>query len=183
MHVTALSAVSDLGKDALDELNYEYEFLAVGEPVEKAEDSVFPFTIGNNLIPQVGDFVHKGYTEEEAMLVKEITGILGQDDILVSATYIWVPVRQVNNTVVYAGFEERVLVADAKEVLKSASGVKIMAHDDEYPTPEGVVGSDEIFVGRLRQDAVFENGISMWVSADNLRKGSALNAVQIAELL
>ncbi len=183
MHITALCAVSDLGQDALDELNYEYEFLAVGEPVKKAQDSVFPYTIGNNLIPQIGDFVHHGYTEEETLLLKEITGILGDDDIQISATYVWVPLRQVNSAVVYADFKEEITVASAKKILKNVSGVKIMTHDDEYPTPENVVGSDDVFIGRLRQDSVFRNGLSLWIAADNLRKGSALNAVQIAELL
>jgi aspartate-semialdehyde dehydrogenase len=183
MHVVALDAVSDLGRDALDELDYEYEFLAVGEPVEKAYDSVFPYTIGSNLIPQIGDFVHQGYTEEETLLPKEIADIFGQDDILVSATYIWVPVRRTISAVVYIDFDEKISATEAKKVLKSAKGVKLMSHDDEYPTPECVVGTDDVFVGRLRKDVVFPNGLAMWISADNLRKGSALNAVQIAELL
>lgn len=183
LHVTALNAVSNLGKEALDELNYEFEFLALGEPVQKAQDSVFPYTIGGNMIPQIGDFVHKGYTEEETLLAREITEILGRDEILVSATCICVPVMRANCAVVCADFEENVSVAEAKKVLKSAGGVKLMSHDDEYPTPESVVGRDEVFVGRLRKDAVFQNGLAMWLATDNLRKGSALNAVQIAELM
>jgi aspartate-semialdehyde dehydrogenase len=183
LHVTSLNTVSDLGKDALDELNYEYEFLAVGETVTKAPDSVFPCTIGSNLIPQIGDFVHHGYTEEETLLAREVTEMLGQDEILVSATCIWVPVQRVNYAVVQADFEETVQCNEAKKVLKSAKGVKLMSHDEEYPTQDSVMGMDEVFVGRLRQDMAFQNGLTMWIAADNLRKGSALNAVQIAELV
>jgi len=183
LHVTALNAVSDFGKDALDELNYEYEFLAVGESVEKAADGVFPYTIGSNIIPQIGDFVHKGYTEEETLLAQEITRILGNDDIVIGATCMWVPVRRADCAVLAAGFEEEISVSEAKKVLKKAGGVKLMSHDEEYPTPEYVVDKDEVFIGRLRQDAVFQNGLAMWLATDNLRKGSALNAVQIAELV
>ena len=183
LHITALNAVSDLGQDALDELNYEFEFLAVGEQVEKAESGVFPCTIGSNLIPQVGDFVDKGYTEEESLLAKEVTSILNAGDIPIAATCVWVPVQRADCVVVHADFQETVTVDKAKKVLRHASGVKLMAHDEEYPTPESVVGKDEVFVGRIRQDTVFEYGLTMWITADNLRKGSALNAVQIAELL
>lgn len=182
LHITALNAVSDLGKDALDELNYEYEFLAVGENVEKAADSVFPYTIGSNIIPQIGDFDHKGHTEEENLLAREITGILDKDDIAISTTYIWVPVKRANCAVVFAGFEEDISVAEARKVLSGAAGVKLMKHDEEYPTPEFAVGKDEVFIGRLRHDTVFQNGLAMWIVCDNLRKGSALNAVQIGEL-
>lgn len=183
MHVTALNAVSDLGHDALSELNYECEFIAMGEQVEKHEGGVFPYTIGSNLIPQVGDFVHKGYTEEETLLAKEVAEILGQDDIEVTATFVWVPVLRVDCAVVYAGFESNVSVGEARKTLKHAMGVNLMSHEEEYPTPESVVSTDDVFVGRMRKDTVFENGLAMWVAVDNLRKGSALNAVQIAELL
>jgi len=182
LHVIALSAVSDFGKDALDELNYEYEFLALGENVEKSADSVFPYTIGSNVIPQIGDFDHKGHTEEENLLVRETVGILDKDDIAIGATCIWVPVRRANCAIVFAGFEEHFSVADARKALGGAASVKLMKHDEEYPTPEFVIGKDEVFVGRLRHDNVFQNGLAMWTVCDNLRKGSALNAVQIAEL-
>jgi aspartate-semialdehyde dehydrogenase len=181
LHVISLNAVSDLGQDALDELNYEYEFLAVGEDVEKAQDSVFPHTIGGNIIPQIGDFEHRGYTEEEALLTTEITRIMGRDDILITATCIWVPVRRANCAIVFAGFKEDISVVEARKVLSETGGVILMKQDEEYPTPEYVAGKDEVFIGRLRHDAVFRNGLVMWIVADNLRKGSALNAVQIAE--
>jgi len=183
LQVTTFNAVSGLGQDALDELDYEYEYLAMKQDVEKSEDSIFPYAIGGNVIPQIGDFAHKGYTSEEMILAKEIPNILGQEAIVVSATCVWVPVKRANSVVVYAGFEKETSVAEAKRILKSASGVKLMDHDEEYPTPEYAIGKDEVFVGRIRQDKAFDNGLAMWTVADNLRKGSALNAVQIAELL
>lgn len=183
MHVTALNAVSDLGQDALTELNYEYEFLAMGEHVEKHEAGVFPYTIGSNLIPQIGDFVDKGYTEEETLLVKEVASIIEGGEIPIAATLVWVPVQRANCVVVHADFEEKLSVEKAKKVLRDANGVRLMNHDEEYPTPESVVGTDDVFIGRVRKDLVFENGLTMWIAVDNLRKGSALNAVQIAELL
>jgi len=183
LHVTTFNAVSGLGQDALDELDYEYECLAVKETIKKSEDSVFPYAIGGNVIPQIGDFVHKGYTDEEMKVTKEITEILGKEDILLYVTCVWVPVKRAHSVVVYADFEKEASVAEAKRILKSAPGVKLMEHDEEYPTPAHVTGKDEVFVGRIRQDKTFDNGLAMWIVADNLRKGSALNAVQIAELL
>ena len=93
------------------------------------------------------------------------------------------PVQRANCAVVHADFEEEVSVTAAKKSLRDAKGVRLMSRDEEYPTLECVVGTDEVFVGRLRQDIVFQNGLTMWIAADNLRKGSALNAVQIAELV
>lgn len=183
MHVTAFTAISDLGKDALDELSYEYEHLAVGSDASKSEDSVFPYTIGSNVIPQVGDFTGDGSTEEEGMIAREISNILKTEEIQIGVTAVWVPVRRGNSLAVWADFDKEVNPSEAKKVLKKTPGVKIMERDDEYPMPENVVGKDEVFVGRIRQDSIFDNGLMFWVSADNLRKGSALNAVQIAELL
>jgi aspartate-semialdehyde dehydrogenase len=180
LHVTALSAVSAYGIDAINELDYEYEFLAVGEEIAKAEDGVFPYSIGSNVIPQMGDFDRDGHTEKESLVAREAAMILDRDDILITTTCMWVPVRRANCTVVYAGFENEISLADAGKLLNGAAGIKFMK-GEEYPTPEYVVGKDEVFVGRLREDVGFENGLAMWIVADNLRKGSALNAVQIAE--
>lgn len=183
LHITTFSTVSGLGQDALDELDYEYEYLAMKQDVEKSEGGVFPCAIGGNVIPQIGDFVHKGYTDEEMKVTKEITEILGKEDVLLSVTCVWVPVKRANSVVLYADFEKDISVAEVKRILKGAPGVKLIDHDEDYPTPEYVSGKDEVFVGRIRQDKAFKNGLAMWIVADNLRKGSALNAVQIAELL
>ncbi len=183
LHVTACTPVSGFGEDALDELRYEYEYLAMGLDSEKSEDSVFPCSIAGNMIPQVGDFTQDGYTEEETILADEVRSILGSKDIIISSTCMWVPVSRGTCMVVQADFEKEISAVGAKEILADAQGLKVFEHDDEYPTPESVLDLDDVFVGRIRQDPVFENGLAMWVAADNLRKGSALNAVQIAELL
>jgi aspartate-semialdehyde dehydrogenase len=183
LHATAFCAISDLGRDALAELSYEYEYLAVGNESSKSEDSVFPYTIGSNLIPQVGDFTGHGDTEEEIVVAKEILRMLKTEDVRIGVTAVWVPVRRGNCISVSVDFEEHVTPGEAKKVLKKAQGIKITEHDEEYPMPENVVGKDDVFVGRIRQDKIFSNGLAFWVATDNLRKGSALNAVQIAELL
>lgn len=183
LHVVGLAAVSDLDWDAVDELSYEYEYLATGVNIEKCEDSVFPHTIGGNLIPQAGGFTRQGLTEEEAVMVREASMMLGTGDIKISATMVWAPVRRGHCQAVSAGFDRKIPLAEVRGILQKAPGIIIRKHDDEYAMPESVVGKDEVFVGRLRPDPVFENGLSMWIACDNLRKGSALNAVQIAELL
>lgn len=183
LRVVGLAAVSDLGWEALDQLSYEYEYLATGLNIERSENSFFPCAIGGNLIPQVGDVTGQGMTEEESVLVRETSMLLNADDIRMSATLIWAPVVRGHCLAVAAGFEKNILPDDARGMLGKSAGVEIMEHDDAYPTPESVVGRDEVVVGRLRPDAVFENGLSMWIAGDNLRKGSALNAVQIAERL
>ncbi len=183
LHATAFMAISDLGRDALAELSYEYEYLAVGSDASKSDDSVFPYTIGSNLIPQVGDFTGTGDTEEEGVIAREVLNMLKTNEIQIGVTAVWVPVRRGSSMAICAGFEDHITVAEARKLLKKAPGVEIMDRDEEYPMPENVVGKDDVFVGRIRTDKVFENGLAFWIATDNLRKGSALNAVQIAELL
>ena len=182
LHVTACAPISGFGEDALDELRYEYEYLAMGLPSEKSDHSIFPYSIAGNLIPQVGDFTQDGYTEEEMIMADEVRNILENDDIAVSSTCMWVPVSRGTCMTVHADFENEISVGGVKDTLADAQGVKVLTHDDEYPMPANVLNQDEVFVGRIRKDQAFENGLAMWVAADNLRKGSALNAVQIAEL-
>ncbi len=183
LHVTTLHAVSDLTAEACDELKYEYECLAVGEEIIKEGDSVFPFSIVSNTIPQVGDFLRHGDTETEALLAAEVQRILRSDIIHLGATAVWVSIMRGNSMVIHAGFDGSMKIKDAKALLKHTKGVKLMEPEEEYPMSQTVVGKDDVYVGRLRQDKVFDNGLAMWVAVDNMRKGSALNAVQIAELL
>lgn len=182
-HAVALVAVSDFGKDALEELRYECEFMALDKPVEKTGDGFFPYTIATNIIPQIGDFVGKGITEEETTFAREVSSFLGSDDIRIGITAVLVPVQRGNCVVIRADFEKELSFDDAAATLKGATGVTFIEEAEKYPMPESVIGKDEVLVGRLRKDEVSENGLSMWIAADNLRKGSALNAVQIAELI
>ncbi len=175
-------SVSGYGRDAVEELEYENEFLGLHEDINDIDDSPFPFAIGNNLIPHIGEFFENGYTREELKMVDETRKILQDDSILVSATCVRVPVYIGHSEAISVEFEKPLSVAEAEEILSSAAGVKLFK-DNKYPMPRDVVGKGEVFVGRLRKDTAFENGLAMWVVADNLLKGAALNAVQIAEML
>ena len=181
--VATYQSVSGYGRDAVDELKLEYEYLGMGQKIEKAEKNIFPFPIGDNIIPQIGAFNDQWYTSEEMKMVNETKKILDDQSILVSATCVRIPVLYGHSEAISLEFENPMPVVEAKEILKDAPGVRLMAKDGEYPMPIHVRGEDEVFIGRIRKDFVFENGLTMWVVADNVRKGAALNAVQIAELL
>lgn len=183
LHVVGMAAVSELGWEALDQLSYEYEYLATGLSVDNSGESILPGTIGGNLIPQAGDFTDQGRTEQEAMLIQEVSAMLGTGNVRMSATMVWAPVVRGHCLAVTVGFEKEAPLAEVRQILGEAPGMALVEGDEAYPMPESVVGKDEVFAGRLRPDKVFENGLSMWLACDNLRKGSALNAVQIAELL
>ncbi|MCX7994996.1 MAG: aspartate-semialdehyde dehydrogenase [candidate division WOR-3 bacterium] len=181
--VATYQSVSGYGRAAVEELKLETEYLASGQPVPKFEDSVFPHQIVANIIPQIGRFNELGYTSEEMKMINETRKIFDEPSILVSPTCVRIPVFYGHSEAVSVEFENPLSVDEAKEILKNASGVKLCEKDDEYPMPIKVAGSDEVFVGRIRKDSAFENGLAMWIVADNIRKGAALNAVQIAELL
>jgi aspartate-semialdehyde dehydrogenase len=181
--VATYQAVSGYGRAAVDELKLELEYLAMGEDIEKSEEPVFPHPIGANIIPQIGEFNEEGYTKEEAKMVNETRKILNDPEILVTATCVRVPVLNGHSEAVSVEFEEFIPIHLAKDLLRKAPGVKLLEKNEDYPVPIQADGRDEVLVGRIRKDHVFENGLTMWVVADNIRKGAALNAVQIAELL
>jgi aspartate-semialdehyde dehydrogenase len=181
--VATYQAVSGYGRAAVDELKLEHEYLAMGEDIEKFEEHVFPHPIGANVIPQIGGFDEEGYTREEAKLVNETRKILNDPEILVTATCVRVPVLNGHCEAVSVEFEEFIPIHLAKDLLRKAPGVRLLEKNEDYPVPIQADGRDEVLVGRIRKDHVFENGLTMWVVADNIRKGAALNAVQIAELL
>lgn len=181
--VATYQSVSGYGRFAVEELKLELEYIAAEQPVTKFEDSVFPHQIGANLIPQIGQFNEMGYTNEEMKMLNETRKIFDDQSILVSPTCVRIPVFNSHSEAVTVEFEKPISVEQAKEILKNAPGVVLCEKDDDYPMPVMASGKDDIFVGRLRKDFSFENGISMWIVADNIRKGAALNAVQIAELL
>ena len=124
-----------------------------------------------------------GYTTEEMKMVNETQKIFGDNSIQVTSTCVRIPVICSHSEAISVEFEAELTPDEAKEILKKAPGVKLFADDCKYPMPFHTTGRDEVFVGRIRKDLVFEKGLAMWVVADNLRKGAALNAVQIAELL
>jgi len=181
--VATYQSVSGYGKSAVEELKLELEYIAADQTVSKFEDSVFPHQIGANIIPQIGRFNELGYTSEEMKMLNETRKIFDDDSILVSPTCVRIPVFYGHSEAVSVEFENPISVEEAKEILKNAPGVILCEKDADYPVPVQVAGKDEVFVGRIRKDFAFENGLTMWIVADNIRKGAALNVVQIAELL
>lgn len=179
--VSTYQSVSGYGKEALEELKLEIECLAMDEEIVKEEGGVFSFPIGANIIPQIGGFDESGYTSEELKMLNETRKILDDPSILVSATCVRIPVFFGHSEAVSVEFEKPISPEEAKNILKDSSGIKVI--EDNYPMPIYAAGKDMVFVGRIRKDLALENGLCMWIVADNVRKGAALNAVQIAELI
>lgn len=180
--VSTYQSVSGTGQKAIDELRRQTEAVAAGE---KPEANVYPQQIINNLLPQIEGFLPNGYTTEEMKLLNETRKMLHDDKIRVTMICVRVPVYVSHSEAVNLETEKKLSAADARAILERAPGVKVVDNPDkgEWPTPLMAAGKDECFVGRIREDESIDNGLNLWVVADNLRKGAALNAVQIAELL
>jgi len=170
-------AASGAGAAAVRELRSQTRDALDGR---ETETRALPRRIAFNLFPQIGGFVSDGYTEEEDKLEKESRRILDAPELRVSATCVRVPVERAHSVALHATFAERVTPEKATETLRTASGVRVLEGED-YPTPLDADGGDDVLVGRIRRDRVFEGGLAFWVVGDQLRKGAALNAVQIAE--
>ncbi len=181
--VSTYQSVSGGGKDAIDELTDNTK-AALND--EKFENKAFKKPIGFNLVPQIDVFLDNDYTKEEMKLVNETKKILHlPEETPISATAVRVPVYRSHSEAVTIEFEKPLSPEKAREILKESYGVEI---DDnpanyEFPTPIDAAYKDPVYVGRIRKDLAFDNGISMWVVADNLRIGAALNTVRIAEKL
>jgi aspartate-semialdehyde dehydrogenase len=164
----------------MDELRAQSGQVLAGETAER---SVYPHQIAFNVLPHIETFLDNGYTTEEMKLVDETRKILHAPELPVSATCVRVPVMVSHSEAVHAELAEPMTVADVRERLSGAPGVRVL--DDPglnvYPLAVDAEGEDAVFVGRIRQDASEPRGIAMWIVSDNLRKGAALNAIQIAE--
>lgn len=180
LYVATYQSVSGAGKAALDQYRYETEFVALGRPVD-TKDSPLPAQIADNVIPQIDSFDRHGHTGEELKLMRETAKILSLPDLRVNVTCVRVPVCIGHCLAVTAGFREKVSARDAHHILRHASGI-VLSRDGEYATPASCRGKDPVYVSRIRPGAR-ENELQLWVATDNLRKGAALNAIQIAELL
>ena len=147
--------------------------------------AVFPHPIAFNLLPHVDSFLESGYTKEELKMQDETRKIMHLPQLRVSATCVRVPVYRAHSVAVTAEFERSISVQQAREILSKAPGLELVdePHSNRYPMPLSVAGKDNCQVGRVRLDCALDNGLSFWVSGDQLLKGAALNAVQIAELL
>lgn len=180
--VTTFQSVSGTGKDAMEELmDGSKAVLNFQEP----KSSVYPFQIAFNCLPHIDEFLPSGYTKEEMKMVQETRKIMGDDTIAVTATTVRVPVYIGHAESINIETERKVSANEARAVLSTAPGLKV--YDDPahnvYPMPIDVAGTDDVYVGRIREDETIPCGLHLWVVADNLRKGAALNAVQITELL
>jgi len=179
--VSTFQSVSGAGKKAMEELAEQSKAILSMKEIKK---NVFPHQIAFNCIPHIDAFLENGYTKEEMKMVNETTKIMEDDSIKVSATTVRVPVFVGHSECVNVEFARELSPQKAKELLKNFPGIVLV--DDvskfEYPLAINVAGTDPVYVGRVRGDDSVPYGINMWVVADNLRKGAATNAVQIAEL-
>jgi len=175
-------AVSGAGVQGVEELRRQVLAWARGEAIEPA---FFPHRIAFNLIPHIDRFAENGYTGEELKLVHEARKILEDDTIRISPTTVRVPVFTAHSVAVTAETERKVTVAEARELFARFPGLRLWDDpaENRYPMPALVEGQDDCFVGRVREDLVWEHGLAFWIAGDQLRKGAATNGVQIAELL
>jgi aspartate-semialdehyde dehydrogenase len=180
--VSTYQAVSGAGLPATKELEQGSAAWLAGQPPQPA---IFPHPIAANLIPQIGSPRPNGFTSEEMKMVLETRKILGDESIAVSATCVRVPVANGHSESILIETEKKLSAAEARALLAAFPGIVV---DDDlgaqrYPMPRDASGRDEVFVGRIREDISCPTGIALWCVSDNLRKGAATNAVQIAELL
>jgi aspartate-semialdehyde dehydrogenase len=183
VNVCTYQAVSGTGKPAMDELAKQTASLLNGRSLE---NNVYPKQIAFNVLPQIDVFQDNGYTKEEMKMVWETKKIMGDDAILVNPTAVRVPVFYGHSEAIHIETKDKLTASDAKKLLSESQGIVLIDEhkDGGYPTAvSDASGTDPVYVGRIREDISYENGLNLWVVADNVRKGAALNSVQIAEVL
>ena len=180
--VATYQSVSGTGLAAVDELIGQSKLVLDGK---KTAPKVYPYQIAFNVLPEIDVFLENGYTKEEWKMVEETHKIMHAPGIAVSATCVRVPVVIGHSEAVQVEFSRPMSPAEAKSILSKAPGVTVMDDPSKrvYPYPVMVAGQDDVYVGRIRKDASHPNGLVLWIVGDNIRKGAALNAVQIAEKL
>lgn len=181
VHVSTYQAASGAGAAAMDELYQQYKEVLAGDPVTVSK---FPHQLAFNMIPQVDQFTENGYTKEEMKMYNETQKIM-HSNMAVSATCVRVPSLRAHSESVWVETNRPISLDEAKKAFKKAQGVIVKDNDAEadYPMPLEVTGQDPVYVGRIRKDLSNPNGLAFWVVADQIKKGAALNAVQIAEYL
>ena len=179
VHVSTYQAASGAGATAMAELEQQYREVLAGEPVTVDK---FAYQLAYNLIPQVDVFTENGYTKEEMKMFNETRKIM-HSDIAVSAMCVRVPSLRAHSESIWVETERPISVAEAREAFEKAEGVVVMDNpaQKEYPMPLFLSGKDPVYVGRIRQDLANPNGLTFWCVSDQIKKGAALNAVQIAE--
>ncbi|MQF69520.1 aspartate-semialdehyde dehydrogenase, partial [SAR202 cluster bacterium AD-804-J14_MRT_500m] len=178
--VNTYQSVSGAGGAAIHELREQSIALANNR---EYPPEALPQQIAFNLFPQIGDFLPSGYTDEEEKMINETRKILHQENLGVSATCVRVPVYVCHSESVHLEFENPIHIDEVRDLLSQMPGLVVCDIDDPeiYPMPGELAGTDDVYIGRIRQDRALPNGIAMWLVSDNLRKGAALNAIQIAE--
>ncbi len=181
VHVATYQAASGAGAAAMEELNEQTRQALAGEKV-KAEK--FQYQLAFNLIPQVDVFTENGYTKEEMKMFNETRKIM-HSDITVSATCVRVPALRAHSEAIWVETQRPLSIDEVKQAFANAKGIELVddTENKTYPMPLHAAGTDPVYVGRIRKDLANENGISFWAVADQIRKGAALNAVQIAECI
>ncbi|CAI8777092.1 aspartate-semialdehyde dehydrogenase [Methylocaldum szegediense] len=183
INVCTYQAVSGTGKKAIEELSHQTALLLNGKPIKP---EVYPKQIAFNALPQIDIFMDNGYTKEEMKMVWETRKIMGDDSIQVNPTTVRVPVFYGHSEAVHIETREKITAEQARDLLSRAPGVTVIDERKPggYPTAvTEAAGHDAVFVGRIREDISHPRGLNLWVVADNVRKGAALNSIQIAEVL
>jgi aspartate-semialdehyde dehydrogenase len=180
--VSTYQAVSGTGQKAIDELEGQVARLMNGKEIEP---KVYPHQIAFNCLPQIDVFLDNGYTKEEMKMVNETKKIMGDNSIRVTATTVRVPVFYSHSESVNIETEKKLTAQQVRQILAQAPGVVVEDFPEKkiYPMAINAAGQDDVFVGRIREDESIDNGINLWIVSDNIRKGAALNAVQIGEEL
>ena len=175
--ISTYQSVSGTGKTAIDQLNSERNNLS--------SEKVYPYTIDQNLLPHCDVFEKDGYTKEENKLINETRKILNDYSIQITSTAVRVPIEICHGEAVNIEFKDKFELKEVYSILRSTPGliVEDEPQDNLYPMPLNAANKDEVFVGRIRRDFSIENGLNLWIVADNLRKGAATNTIQIAEKL
>lgn len=181
VHVSTYQAASGAGAAAMEELELQYRQIMDGETITVSK---FPYQLAYNLIPQVDVFLDNGYTKEEMKMYHETRKIM-HSDVEVSATCVRVPSLRAHSESVWVETEKPISVEEARAAFEAAPGVEVMDNPAEkiYPMPLFLSGKDPVYVGRIRKDLANPNGLTFWCVSDQIKKGAALNAVQIAEYL
>lgn len=175
-------AVSGTGKNAIEELKKQSRAVLDGE---KVISQVYPVQIAFNVLPHIEDFLEDGYTKEEIKMVHETHKIMGDNSVRITATTVRVPVFTSHSLSVNLELESKLTKEEVRDILSKAPGLKVMDDPENliYPTTLNSSGNDLVYVGRIREDDSVENGLNLWIVSDQLRKGAATNAIQIAEIL
>ncbi len=181
VHVSSYQAASGAGQAAMDELYEQYRQVLAGEPVTVKK---FAYQLAFNVIPQIDVFQDNGYTKEEMKMYNETKKIM-HSDVETSAMCVRVPSLRSHSESIWIETERPISVEEAREAIKNGEGLVLMDEPEkkEYPMPLFLAGKDDVYVGRIRKDLANPNGLTFWIVSDQIRKGAALNAMQIAEYL